>query len=34
VDLTDVETCYGAIPRPVAVVEEVGRCTLFQADGR
>lgn len=31
-DLTDVETCYDAIPRPVAAVEEVGPFTLFRAE--
>ncbi|GAA2155989.1 hypothetical protein GCM10009844_43790 [Nocardioides koreensis] len=33
-DLTDIETCYDAVPRPVATVEEVGPFTLFVADPR
>jgi len=34
VDLTGIETCYDAAPRPVAAVEEVGPFTLFLADRR
>lgn len=33
-DLSRIETCYDAIPRPVAAVEEVGPFTLFLADPR